>query len=286
MKKAIMILALAFGTTAAFAQDLTSKKGEPYLPEEGDWAICFDARPFLTYAGNLFSGNTGSNSSPAVMYPGNMPWGIHAKMFKDATTAYRAMIRLGFGSVTMNNYVTQDGQTDPNVKVTDEWKSSARNILLGGGLEMRRGKTRLQGYYGGMVWIMLGGGSDTYTYGNAFSTTNTSATFTNWPSTTPTTGSSRTTEVVAGSTFGFGIRGFIGAEYFILPKISIGAEYGWGIGMSNMGDGEMTTESWDFANNTIKTTTSKTGGVKSFGLDVDISNNMLNAGALNICFHF
>ena len=28
--------------------------------------------------------------------------------------------------------------------------------------------------------------------------------------------------------FRFGMRGFIGVEYFVFPKVSIGAEYGWG----------------------------------------------------------
>ena len=36
-------------------QDLTSKKGETMLPEAGDWAVQFDAAPFLNYAGNLFN---------------------------------------------------------------------------------------------------------------------------------------------------------------------------------------------------------------------------------------
>ena len=152
---------------------------------------------------------------------------------------------------------------------------------------MRRGKTRLQGYYGGMLWIMLGGGSDEFTYGNAFSTTNTSATSTlTWSPITSGPTSSRTKESVAGSTFGFGLRGFIGAEYFILPKISIGAEYGWGLGMSSTGEGEMTTESWDFANSTIKTSTTKVAGMKMFGLDTDISNGMVQSAQITINFHF
>ena len=33
MKKSVLVVALAIGVTAAFAQDLTSKKGEKYLPE-------------------------------------------------------------------------------------------------------------------------------------------------------------------------------------------------------------------------------------------------------------
>jgi hypothetical protein len=287
MKKTVIMLAIAFGGTTAFAQDLTSKKGEPYLPEAGDWAISFDAAPFLTYAGNLFNGST-SNGSPVVGYVKNMPWGIVGKMFKDEKTAYRGMLRIGMGSNTWENFVMQDGQTDPNVTVMDELKTSTHNILLGGGLEMRRGKTRLQGYYGGMLWIALGGSKSEYTYGNAFSTTNMSPTATDFSTTPYTVGAmaARVTEDKGGSSFGLGIRGFLGAEYFILPKISIGAEYGWGIGMMNTGDGEMTTEYWDPSTSAVKTLTTKTGGTKMFGLDSDISNNLFNAGSININFHF
>ena len=63
MKKSVLALALAFGVTTAFAQDLTSKKGEPILPEAGDWGISTDATPFLNYAGNFF-GKSAFNSAP------------------------------------------------------------------------------------------------------------------------------------------------------------------------------------------------------------------------------
>ena len=46
MKKSIALVAMAFGVSSAFAQDLTSKKGEPILPEAGDWSIGIDAAPF------------------------------------------------------------------------------------------------------------------------------------------------------------------------------------------------------------------------------------------------
>ena len=36
------------------------------------------------------------------------------------------------------------------------------------------------------------------------------------------------------SSFGVILRAFIGAEYFIAPKISITAEYGWGFGFTSI----------------------------------------------------
>lgn len=291
MRKTLLLLALAFGTTCAFAQDgMTSKKGEPILPETDDWALMIDATPVMNYLGNMVNGNL-NNASPNWMYPGT-PLAITGKMFKDEKTAYRGMIRLGFGSTTMNNYVQDDVAVaaDPlsTSKVNDSWKAAYNQIVLGGGLEMRRGKTRLQGFYGGMLMIGLGGSKDTYTYGNGYTQTNTTPTSTTW---TPTISSgpaaSRTLTDKNGSTFMLGVRGFIGAEYFIFPKMAVGAEFGWGIGMSSTGEGEMTTESWDATGNVVKTTTTKTGKSSTFGIDTDINGaQMMPAGALTLTLHF
>jgi hypothetical protein len=42
------------------------------------------------------------------------------------------------------------------------------------------------------------------------------------------------------SGYGFGLRGFIGAEYFFMPKMSIGGEFGWGL--AYVKNGATTTE--------------------------------------------
>ena len=285
MKKTLAI-ALAFGVASAFAQDLTSKKGEPILPEAGDWAIGIDASPFLNYAGNMLNGNT-DNAAPTFDFlAGNSA--ILGKMFKDEKTAYRAGIRLGFGTVKFNGLPDQDGYTGapPTPTVTDVMKMSSRNIALTAGMEMRRGKTRLQGYYGAEAGIALGGGKTTYTYGNAYSSTNTSPTI--WDFNTGTqasAGSSRVTEMKDGSSFGIGVRGFIGAEYFILPKMSIGGEFGWGLVLETIGEGSMTTESWDGSK--VVNTETKTGKASAFGLDVDNSNSVFGPSAtLRLNLHF
>ncbi len=283
-------MALALIVTGVIAQEtggMTSKKGEAILPETDDWALSIDAVPVMNYLGNMLNGNVG-NTSPAFGYPGT-PLAITGKMFKDETTAYRAMIRIGFGSTNMNNYVDDNiNTTDPLVMTTDSWKSSYNNIVLGGGLEMRRGKTRLQGFYGGMLMFGIGGGKDTYTYGNAFSTTNMTPTSTVW---TPTVSAGpsavRVTENKAGGTFMLGLRGFIGAEYFIFPKMSVGAEFGWGLGMSSTGEGEVTAQYWDAVGLAAKSSTSKTGKSSTFGLDTDVNGTqMIPAASLNLTLHF
>lgn len=263
MKKTTLI-AFAFGVSSAFAQDLTSKKGEPILPEAGDWAIGFDASPVMLFVGNAFNGNMG-NASPAAKFT-NTNLAITGKMFKDATTAYRAKVRIGFGSMSTSTKVAAIPATTPATFVDDKTTVSDNNITLGGGLEMRKGKTRLQGFYGGEALLMLGGSKTTTKYGNALAAAN------------PVT---RTTETKMGSTFGFTARGFIGVEYFVLPKISLGAEFGWGLGFESKGEGSSTTESWDVVANAPVVTTAATGKSSTFKVDTDNSG-----GAVTIMFHF
>lgn len=296
MKKSVLLLAASFAVSTTFAQDLTSKKGEPYLPEAGDWAISFDAVPFLNYAGSFFS-NAGA-TAPTGNYIGGLPWHIRGKMFKDEKTAFRAGLRLGFGSTkttAMISSLTPGTPTFPTgpAMVEDEVSQGATNIVLSGGLEMRRGKTRLQGYYGGELFIAFSSAKDKYTYGNAMDapglanlvTTNFVATtgYANTGATDPYGyGSAGRITETGSSSMTIGLRGFIGAEYFIFPKISIGVEYGWGLGFGSSKTSE-TVEVTD--GTTIATIEDDTRGkTGNFGFDTDI--NYAPSGQLNLILHF
>lgn len=308
MKKKVLLIATVFAASTTFAQDLTSKKGETILPEADDWAISFDAAPFLNYFGQMLS-NAGA-TSPTAGYTNGYPWAIKGKMFKDEKTAYRAGIRLGFGSNTWNNDIaipqasTATAPVYPafNAMGEDTYKAGYSGIVLTGGLEMRRGKTRLQGYYGGELLIGMGGTKDTYTYANALSAgtpdpTITVANSTDWSTITgdvnmvtdPTGTGARLLESKSSTTM-VGLRGFIGVEYFILPKISIGAEYGWGLGfMSTKTTQSMESSAFVTSGMVVGSfeTEDKSGG---FAIDSDIQNGMTGtsggSGSLNIIFHF
>lgn len=312
MKNKSLLIASVFAASSVFAQDLTSKKGEPYLPEAGDWAISFDATPFLNYFGQMLS-NAGA-TSPMAGYANGAPWAIRGKYFQDEKTAYRAGIRLGFGNQKWTNDIAQPlsststppAYPTPAPTVEDEKTSSYNAINLQGGLEWRRGKTRLQGYYGAELLIGFGGTKDAYTYGNALSTgtpdpTITVAESTDWSVVMPGTPSNITTDPTGTtariterktSNMMVGLRGFIGAEYFIIPKISVGAEFGWGLGFMStktttaMESNAIPAGGTGYVVGTFEEET-KTSG---FRIDSDIQNNatMLTgaSGSLNIIFHF
>ncbi len=239
MKKWILTAALASLTLFAKAQDnMNSKNGTPILPEAGNWSIAFDASPWLHYAGNLLSSAGTNNANAAYLVPNTLV----GKYMIDGSTAYRCMLRIGYNMHSQDSLVPNgSGGT-----YTNTYKNSSMNITLGAGKQWYRGKGRLKGYYGGMAMLTFGSpNSNTVTYG------------------APTSAMPRVTEMSAGSTFGIGVRGFVGAEYFFAPKMSIGAEYGWGIMYNMQGQGKMTTES------TAGTTTTNTGGNSSFNIDVD-----------------
>jgi len=269
MKTKAILIGLAIGlcsiTTAQDAEEndvLTNTKGDAILPESGDWALGFDAAPLLNYAGNMFNGNTG-NTINAAWDNSNMA--ITGKYFADATTAYRASLRIAMVSSSVSTLTDTATSGDPSY-IEDVASSSANAIVLGGGMELRRGHGKLQGYYGGEALITLGGSSTSNTYGLGLSDTNP---FLRGVSTT------------SAGTFGFTLRGFVGVEYFIMPKISIGAEYGWGLGFMSMGEGSATTEYWDMVESQVVTTTTTTGGSSAFGVDNDNSG-----GAIRLLFHF
>ena len=87
-----------------------------------------------------------------------------------------------------------------NNSSVDSVDTQSTNLTVGGGIMKYRGKGRLQGYYGAEAGISTSSSSVTVS-GN---------------------------EAKAPNTMGFYGRGFVGAQYFVAPKVSIGTEYGWG----------------------------------------------------------
>lgn len=178
MKKIVLSLAavLTFGVVSA--QDLTSSKGENYLPQEGDWSIGFNASNAFKFVGNAFNGAT-SNEAPTFGSASEL--GFVGKQFTSDNEAYRytANLEVAYSKTTNTDAVSSYGLT------------------AGFGKEWRKGSTRLQGFYGADALV-------------GFKVPETEKSF----------------------KFGVGVQGFVGAEYFFLPKMSLGAQYTYGVGLS------------------------------------------------------
>ncbi len=286
MKKSILAVAVLIGTSATFAQDLTSKKGEAYLPEAGDWAISIDATPLLGYVQGIFGSNGSSSAGSWSFLNGNNT--ITGKYFATDDMAYRGGINIGFSSSTQKAYAADYLSTTGDL-VVDTKKTTSSMIMLTGGMEWRKGSTRLQGFYGAELGLGFGGGSNVdYTYGNG-----------TWDA-SGTTGPASQNHAVDATTdilninnkggFMFGLRGFIGAEYFVLPKLAVGGEFGWGLGLSSVGEGTSTQMRPDATSGEIVEETDKTiAGGSSFVLGTSNANSMPffgASGSLKITFHF
>ena len=255
MKKIILsvVAIMAFGF--ANAQDLTSKKGEPYLPEAGDWAIGFNANNLFDYVGNAFSGSTTANSIGTVA---NNGWNgtFVGKKFTSATNANRYLVDFGV-NIGSSTAAAPAGSTS-ETKVS----TSGFNMSVGLGKEWRRGKTRLQGFYGAdlVLGVQSSGTKTEYT------DTDAAAPLKN-----------NTVDVKSGLGLNVGARGFLGAEYFIFPKIAIGAQYTYNVSVAVTGASKTTTTSTDPA---IKSTETKGGSAFGFGI------GNVGVASMNLTLHF
>lgn len=239
MKKLFFICFFWLGTYS-FAQTLMSKNGERILPEAKDWGISLDATKFIKNANLDFVTNIQT---------------ISGKYFKDSVTAFRGGIRTGFGSWLATSWVPDRTKalTTSAFPATiplkeNKWTRSYTAIGLNFGIEKRRGKTRLQGVYGAEFGVFFLSLTDKFKYANQLNASSgtsgisVDSTFDAMsspifgkadnidksPAIQGVTGYARVVERNSGLTFSFLARVFIGAEYFVLPKLSLGGEFGWG----------------------------------------------------------
>ncbi|KAB1154324.1 hypothetical protein [Flavobacterium luteum] len=231
MKKIILTAAAVFAFSFANAQDLKSKKGENYLPEAGDWAIGFNADGIFNYVGNAFNGNT-DNSAPSVSF--QKAGTFVGKKFITDKTAYRVVANFAVGS-------------NSETIGSEETVVSGLDLAAGLGKEWRKGKTRLQGFYGADALLMINSSKTKITD----------------------TGYEKVT--TSGMKIGVGINGFIGAEYFLFPKMSIGAQYGYGLNIGIGGEGKIT----ETGEADIKT-----------GKSTDINLGGVSVSSINLTLHF
>jgi len=266
-RKLLIICAIVGGGSFASAQTTMVKndKGQVVTPEAGDWAIGADASPILNYIGNIFNGNT-ANSISNGFAGGNAA--IFGKMYKDENTAYRGSFRISSGSSNVVT-LTDTSSTSTPVYITDEAKTTGFGFYLSAGLEKRRGHGRLQGYYGAEVGLGFGSvPTVSNTWGEALSATNVT---------------DRILKNKTGATFTVGLRGFVGVEYFVLPKLSLGAEFGWGMKLAMTGEGAEDRETWNTTTSAVETYTKTTGKSSEVSLGTDSG---VPAGSLRIMYHF
>ena len=256
-----ILLASACMMLASTAYVDAKKPEKDYLPKAGDVTIGVNAIPFLNYLGNVFGKqfDNAINANeiggvPAFnegVIPGldNPTMSIFGKYFLSDQTAVRLNVGIGIRSQTQSNYVQDDAAVAENPlsvdQVEDTYKYRNSGMSVAVGYEWRRGGKRLQGFWGGQAILAYSNSKHFLGYGNAITELNQD------PSSTPINvwnnsnilvndnglpinlrpnlnnnigGNSRLLMQSDGRSWTYGVGGFVGVEYYIAPKISIGCE--------------------------------------------------------------
>lgn len=238
MKKLIVIILSACLFPAMLWAE--EKQQKQYLPEEGDWALGIDVVPILKYIGNAFNGTDGSNgldhvggtpfTSGHFGNQGLMPTvSIMGKYMLTDEWAVRANVGLMISSANDKAYSIDDKALAENpfseAKVVDGARYDRNGMSMLLGAEYRKGSRRIQGVFGAGLLFAFQNSKETYSWGNALTEINqspTSHSFANMP--TLPTGYRALKQNGAGSDFYLGLTGSAGVEWFVAPKIALGAE--------------------------------------------------------------
>ena len=267
MKKILLItlILISYNAQSQLNPVLKNKRGLAILPEKGDYSIGIGADPFLNYIGTIFY-NTSANNSPSPNFIDN--YSFSGKYFIKENQAYRLSFLINTNSRSTEISVLDiTPGANQFAQVINKGQLNSNQFQLNFGKEFRKGKTRLQGFAGVDGFIRFNNTNEKTTYGNKLELYD--------------TGYSRVIER-KNSGFTFGIRGFVGAEYFFAPKMSLGFEIGFGPSYNISKDNTFTRESYDFTSNEVKKTEYKDGiSTKTFAINRDLFNSTLN---LNLFF--
>jgi hypothetical protein len=233
MKKIALLLILALFSINIYAQDEENQKSaSDYLPTAGNFGVGVDATPFLNYIGNAFNGTQNNSLNFGSTH-------LFFKYFLSDNSSIRLKLDL-YNSTTFNkNYSRDDAAflVDPLTKaqVEDLYTSYSKNNFFSLGYQMYVGENRLRGFFGADLGYGFNSSKVLYQYGNTMNGDNPA------PTTNLGLGQFNPTErnllYRSGTTHTIGFGVFTGAEYYIMPKFSIGLEVGISFRMSSTTQG-------------------------------------------------
>ena len=263
---------------------------------KGTWALGFNAVPVLNFGLNMVNvfANTGQDANGLLASPTGLDQTLFVRYYLRDNIALRGSLRLvASDTTTINYYEDPRDVVDPEVdagdrtEVSDTSTTSTSNVIAGGGAEWRHSFGRFEGFMGAEGFLGFGGSKTTTEYGWKFSDRGANA---------PEQQAGRTLTNDGGTSVGLGARGFVGVEYFVLPELSISAEYGLGASYSISPNGVIVTETWETSTNDdgdvtgeAVTREAKTDASQVIALTNDTGLNQVAANsavALRLNFHF
>lgn len=233
--------------TAAFSQTETKPQRErkqlkdysEYLPKAGDVAIGFSLNPLANFVGNMFNSSTWNSLDTLAGEPMLCPTpNIASIMAKYMLTDQLGLkVNLGFGCniYSKNGYSVDDAAKMMNplseAKVIDTYKVNKLSGSIALGVDYHVGKQLpVQGVFGVGIIYALGHETHQYKYGNAITELNQTPAYSNdvFQSTTV----FRDLHYMQGRVLSdqaedlihrVGAYASVGIEWFVAPKISLGA---------------------------------------------------------------
>lgn len=231
----------------ATPEERANRDYSTWLPAKGDFSIGFSLDPLTTYMGNFFNGNLNNSlgdlgGDPINDVASDLSWGkpivsIMGTYMLTDNLAMKANIGFGFSVSQKNQYALDEAAAFLNplsrAKVVDSEQQRRSSGSLALGIEYRVGKTRpVQGVFGAGVNYSFGSYRQTYTYGNAI------------------TELMQAPDIAVGSYQSLGgympkarvlsvqnpdlihmvgFYGSVGIEWFVAPKIALGANVNVGL---------------------------------------------------------
>ena len=234
MKRHILILFILVGV---FMNVSAQDNEKVYLPEKGDFSVGISLNPLLNFVGNIFNGsennaigNIGGESSLSGLdsyEKGVTPdISIMGKYMLTNSWAVRANIGLMIGNDQYNEYVQNDEAVMQNPfdesKLVDTKNITSSGVSIMLGTEYRKGKKRIQGVFGAGLLLGFKTNKISYDYSNHMTTIN-QLPSTAWNDVYNEYGY-RTLVEQGGNDCFIGATGSVGVEWFVAPKVALGAE--------------------------------------------------------------
>jgi hypothetical protein len=247
----LFIAQVSFSQTATNDSLLVNKKGIAILPQKGDIAVGLTAGPILQYVGNFFF-NSVLNPSPdankaMAFSPDSM--NVMVKYMLRDDLAARVTFGWNTSRITDRFYVRDDAAfyANPlsNVLAQDIHKTINKSIKLAVGLEQRRGKGKLQGYYGADLFYEKKDTANYMTYANPISEINQAPSAYNYMTKGVENMAIRPIEKMEVRSHSFGTNLFLGTEYFFYPGMAIGSEVSWELKYTKYNQVYQINEYWD-----------------------------------------
>lgn len=277
---------------ATISAQSDTDRPKQYLPEKGDFAVGVDIVPLLKTIGGAFK-------SGEAVPAGGTPFTYNSMFLKPNVSVMgrymltdkwglKANLGVAVRSENFRSYATDDLETylDPTseAKVEDCRKVTQSGMTLTFGAEYRIGSRRVQGIVG---FGIMGGFSTfntSYSYGNRITELNRTPTnsFGDQVTAGVPSGYRITDAKTQGPNGVLGAYASLGAEWFVAPKVSLGAEVDLTFYTAFSAKGCVKSQGYNEAYQTIDTRTDlTTPGDNSYNFGTD---NI--AGSVYVSFYF